>query len=446
MSQDDKDSNNPNNSNNSSNLHALMAAQKLLDDGQLEECLNKVKAYWLKNPYDAQAAILLARIMNEAGRADLSEKLERLSETLAHEQSRHCQTNSSSTFGRALTTDLFETGHALIDVRQHELAAMLLERCVRAHPAEPVINYELGFSLMSLGRFHEATKYFEKAAERDADFDTSLNLAVCYSLTRRIEEARNMLKGLETLAEQEDEKKEIAHRKAVLKRLERMQAKSVFTHRDWIYILYGSILLRPQIEKGKTVEGPQKIADTLALLKGLFQGLRVELEIIEYYSTYSRPLARILSDLLSLPADSYKGPNRPERALLVMSWAGDIIGPHRSFMENNYQRMLFAYALPMQEPLPVTPDVVGAFMEELYMPWSKNNEKGAGAEAIADTIIAKAQALETDPDFLNQIEEMVKYYDDRRELLILGNNAVFPERPEYSAEVHESVSLEIPSV
>lgn len=423
-----------------------MAAQKLLDDGRLDECMVSAKEYWLKNPEDAQAAILLSRIMAEAGRTDLAEKLQRLSETLAHEQARRADPNSTSTVDRALTTDLFESAHGLIDVRQHELAAMLLEHCVRAHPEEPVINYELGFSLMSLGRFHQATKYFEKAAQRDADFDTSLNLAVCYSLTRRIEEARNMLNSLENLAEQEDEKKELAHRKTVLKRLERMQAKSVFTHRDWIYILYGTILLRPQIEKGKTVEGPQKIAHTLALLKGLFQGLRVELEIIEYYSTYSRPLARILADLLSVSADSYKGPNRPERALLVMSWAGDIIGPHRSFMENNYQRLLFAYGLPMQEPLPVTPDMVGAFMEELYMPWSENIEKGTSTDAIADSIITKAQALETDPDFLNTVEEIVNYYADRRELLVLGNNSVFPERPEYSAEVHESVSLEIPSV
>ncbi len=321
----------------SSNLHALVAAQKQLDDGQLEECLAAVKAYWLKNPDDSQAMMLFARLMNEAGRTDLQSKLERLSSTLSTEQS---EAN--------LTSELFECGHGLIDVRQYELAAMLLDRCAKVHPSEPVINYELGFSLMSLGRFNQATKYFEKAREKEPDFDSTLNLAVCYSLTRRIDEAKEMLKQLESLAEEEDEKKELAHRRTVLKRLERMQNKSVFSYRDWLYILYGSILLRPQIEKGKTVEGPQKIAMTLALLKGVFQGLRVDVEIVEYYSTYSRPLAKILADLLSVTCDSYKGPNRPERTLLVMSWAADIIGPHRSFMENSYHRLLFAYGLPMQ--------------------------------------------------------------------------------------------------
>jgi tetratricopeptide (TPR) repeat protein len=434
----------------SSNLHSLMAAQKLLDDGQLEACLLSVKEYWLKHPEDAEAAALLGRVMNEAGRINLSEKLERLSKTLHCEQNKTSATSTSASNepveGSDLAHDLFETSHALIDVRLHDLAVMLLERCIKYHPNEPVINYELGFSLMSLGKFHQATKHFEKAGEKEKDFDTTLNLAVCYSLTRRIEEARNMLKCLEDLAQEDDEKKELAHRKTVLKRLERMQNKSVFTHRDWLYILYGSILLRPQLELGSTVEGPQKIAMTLALLKGLFQGLRVDVEIVEYYSTYSRPLAKMLAELLSISSDSYKGPNRPERTLLVMSWAADIIGPHRSFMENNYQRLLFAYGLPMSEPLPVTPDVVGAFIQELHMPWSENVQKGTNSDQVLESIVCKAQALETDPDFINQIEELVNYYDERRELLVLGNSSVFPERPEYSAEVHESVQLEIPSV
>lgn len=429
----------------SSNLHELLAAQKLLDDGQMEESLAAVKAYWLKNPDDGQAASMLGRVMYEAGRKDLSEKLDRLAQTLISASAKSSGPENVSP-ERELTTDLFESGHALIDVRQHDLAAMLLERCVKIHPSEPLINYELGFSLMSLGRFHEAAKYFEKASQKEKDFDTSLNLAVCYSLTRRVDEARNLLRDLEDLAQEEDEKKELGHRKIVLKRLERMQNKSIFTHRDWLYILYGSILLRPQIERGKTVEGPQKIAMTLALLKGLFQGLRVDLEVVEYYSTYSRPLAKTISDLLSITCDSYKGPHRPERTLLVMSWASDIIGPHRAFMENNYQRLLFSYGLPMKEPLPVTPDVVGAFMEELYMPWSENVQKGTSTDSISDSILDKALSLETDPDFINQIEEIVTYYAERREFLVLGNNAVFPERPEYSAEVHESVSLEIPGV
>lgn len=416
----------------SDNLHELISAQKLLDDGQLEASLAEVKSFWLKHPENAQAIALFGRVMHEAGRSDLSEKLERLANAIS---------TNENTIDK-LTGELFESSHALIDIRQHELAAMLLQRCVKVHPEEPVINYELGFSLMSLGRFAEATKHFEKAGEKDRDFDTALNLAVCYSLTRRIEEAKAALKLLEPLAQEEDEKKELAHRKTVLKRLERMQGKTFFTHRDWLYILYGSILLRPQIEKGKTVEGPQKVAQTLALLKGLLQALRVDVEIVEYYSTYSRPLARILADLLSISSDSYKGPNRPERTLLVMSWAGDIIGPHRAFQENVYQRMLFAYGLPMNEPLPLTPDVVGSFMEELFMPWSENVKQGGSSDSIIESVTEKALALETDPDFINQIEEIVTYYDERREFLVLGNSATFPERPEYSAEVHEHGNLE----
>ncbi len=80
------------------------------------------------------------------------------------------------------------------------------------------------------------------------------------------------------------------------------------------------------------------------------------------------------------------------------------------------------------------------------MPWSENVQKGTNSDSIAESILEKAQALECDPDFINQIEEAVNYYDERREFLVLANSSVFPERPEYSAEVHESVNLEIPSV
>lgn len=411
------------------NLGALMQAQKFLDDGQLEECLQLVKSHWLNNPQDTQACALLARVMNEAGHGDLAEKLERLSGIL----------NSDD---KLVSTELFESSHALIDIRQHDLASMLLRRCLIQHPEEPVINYELGFSLMSLGKFAEALKCFEKANEKESDFDTTLNLAVCYSLTRRIDDAKDTLKKLESLVGDDDEKKELVHRKTVLKRLERMQKKSIFSYRDWLYILYGSILLNPQPEFGNETEETKKIAWTLALLKGVFQGLRIEIETVEYYSTYSRPLTKILAELFGVTSDNYRGPNRPERALLVMSWASDIIGPHRSFMENNYQRVLFSYGLPMQEPLPVAPDVVGSFMQQLTMPWSENVTKGNSTQTLVDTIVQKAQAYEYDPDFIRQLEEAVTYYDERRELLVIGNNSVFPERPEYSAEVHQNETAE----
>ncbi len=123
----------------SSNLHALVAAQKLLDDGKLEECLAAVKAHWLKNPDDSQAVILMARLMNDALGAAI---------WLANSNAfpMHFPPRRSATTSSDLTSDMFETGHGLIDVRQHELAAMLLEHCAKIHPNEPVINYELGFS------------------------------------------------------------------------------------------------------------------------------------------------------------------------------------------------------------------------------------------------------------------------------------------------------------
>ncbi|HEY9786374.1 MAG TPA: tetratricopeptide repeat protein, partial [Candidatus Obscuribacterales bacterium] len=304
---------------------ALVRARELLADGRLEECLSVLKTYWLNNPADPQAALLFSQLMSEAGRGELSTKLEKLSEKLINGSSEKQDATISGADDKGSPQELFEAGYGLIDIRQHELAAMLLNRAVNLLPDEPVINYELGFSLMSLGRFQKAIPYFEQAAKLQEDFDTCLNLAVCLTMTRRSQEARDLLKRLEKLAHSDEEKKELAHRAVVLRRLDTLKSKTQLSLRDWLYILYGSIMINPKPPAGR--EDYQSIAATLAVLKGVLEGLRTEIEAVEYYSPYSKPLAQILGELMELPMDSYKGPARPDRALLVMSWASDIIGP-----------------------------------------------------------------------------------------------------------------------
>lgn len=445
----------------------LLEARRLLDEGLLEQCLSCLKSYWLQNENDTRAIGMFSELMQEAGRNEVARKLKRLTELLdakAAESSADVpeaaggksSPNPVSNFAPDAVSDsdvenpevdnsslegnsendipyaFFEAGFGLIDVRQHELAVMVLERCLKLMPNEPTVNYEIAFSLMSLARFDEAIAHFNLCTADGEDFDTVLNLSVCYTLTRRLAEAKKMIEKLATLTHDEDEQRELHHRKIVLKRLELMGNKQTFTPRDWQFVLYGGILLRTE-EHVHQKEDLTSIASTLAILKGVLEGLRIEFEAVEYYNSNARPLARILAELMEIPVDSYKGPHRPDRALLILSWATDIIGPHQAFVEHLHTRSIFSYGLTWNEPLPVAPEITGLLADDTIMPWEE--AQAETVDEIVAKILERARGLDCNPDILKATQECVEYYDSKRELLVLNNWTIFPDRPEYTAEV-----------
>src|SRR5262249_24768584 len=144
---------------------------------------------------------------------------------------------------------------------------------------------------------------------------------------------------------------ELKQQRSVLKRLETLSGKKVLTARDWLFIHYGSVLLKQSESAGSggkfgaVMDDYAEVARTLLIFRVVLEGLGAEYDVIEYYSSLSRPLAHALGELLGLPNDLYAGPNREERALLLMGWASDIIGPHQVFVEHSPLRNLFAYAL-----------------------------------------------------------------------------------------------------
>lgn len=421
----------------------LKRARTLLEEGALEESLAMVKAYWLEHPDDSEAAELFANLMQEAGRSDLSVRLENLAKTLPLQSTSQ---ESAQTKPKAL----FEAGFGLIDIRQHELAAMLLDRCFALVPDEPVISYELGFALMSLRRFKKAIPYFENAAAKAPDFDTFLNLTACYTMTGRKKEAEAVLKKIENLELDHEQSQEAAHRQLILRRLDSLGTKSDLNVRDWVYVLYGTILLRQSTRQDSVKEDAASIGEMLALFKGLMEGLRVEFEVVEFYGPQSRPLARALAELLEIPFDGYKGPSRSERALLTMTWASDIIGPHKSFTQNSEKRALFSYGLTWDEPLPLVPDLVGCLAHDEPMPWRHSSsapltsistsvfdqeEFDNKVEAIYKSILNQARDLESEPRIIQSVLDAVDYYSDKASLLTFGNSSAFPNRSEYTAEL-----------
>ena len=422
----------------------LEQAQRLLADGAHLECLAALKANWLSHPQDGKTIELFSKLMKEAGRPELAVKLENLAKCLSIG-------TSELSHQKLGIQELFEAGFGLIDIRQHELAVMLLKHCLALAPHESIFNYELGFALMSLQRFDEAIPYFEALADKSADFDILLNLAACYTMTRRTNEAASVLVRLGQLNLDQEQLRELNHRKVVLKRLQTLPQKTILSTRDWLYVLYGSVLLRQNNKDEIINEDQTSISTMLAVLKGVLAGMGVDLEVIEYYGLQSRPLARALAELLEIPASSYKGPDRTEKALLAMTWASDIIGPHESFLPNADLRTIFAYGLTWNEPLPLVPEIIGCLGYEEPMPWRQatsnfpaiNNDSNVLEEAEFDraidtiykSILYHARDLEADPTIIHSVQEIVDYYSDKTSLLLIGNAATFPYRSEYTAEL-----------
>jgi tetratricopeptide (TPR) repeat protein len=398
----------------------------LLGDGQIEAARLSAKKYWLINQEDPEIIDLFAEIMKEAGRQNVSVVLQNLSTKIKDNSQ-----NGKSKISKDISTELFAAGYALIDSRQPELASMLLKKCVQMFPDDPTINYELGFALMSLKKFNESTIYFQTALKKSDDFDTNLNLAACYTLTRKLSQAKSHIDRINQLAQTEEEKREVAHRKLVMRRFEGLGSRATLTARDWLYVLYGSVLLRSIPRLDNMPEDYRSAASMLVILKGVLDGLRIEFEAAEYYNVQSRPFAKMFSELSEISCDSYRGPARPEHALLIIPSAKDLIGPHESFIQNSLKRSLFSYNLPTQEPLPIVPDIVGCLGDDMQMPW-EDTERGEHATYM---IMQRARQLESDPDIIRSIQDTVDYYIDKRELLVINNTELCPQRPEFTAEI-----------
>jgi len=431
----------------------LKEIRDLLSEGQTEKSVALLKRYWLEHPDDADAADLFSNLMKDSGRSELSDRLSKLAKRLSSEAESEEVASEGGQESQAKESlnaqELFEAGFSLIDARHHELAAMLLNKCATLVPEEPVVNYELGFALMSSKRFDQAAGYFERAIEKFADFDTYLNLIACYSMLRRLDDAQNMIEKVEGMPLESEQLRELAHRKVVVRRLRTLSSKPTLSTRDWLYALYGAILLRPGLQSASNKEDVASIGAVLAILKGVMEGLRIESEVVEFFGAQSRPLAQALGELLEIPIGGYKGPGRAERALLTLSWASDVIGPHQAFTENSDRRAIMAYSLSWNEPLPVMPDIVGCLGFEDPMPWNEFGSITADAESnpLADhefkahveekykAILQNARDLESDPGILHAVQEALDFYVGKEDLLVLANSKAFPRRSEYTAEV-----------
>ena len=137
-------------------------------------------------------------------------------------------------------------------------------------------------------------------------------------------------------------------------------------------------------------------------------------------------------------------------ATKAMTWATDIIGPHKSFAKIEERRSLFCYGLTWDEPLPLVPEIIGCLGYEEPMPWRQRSpsfpvtdsasvfdehEFDNEVENSYKSILYNARDMESDPAMIHSVQEAVDYYTDKTGFLMLGNAATFPVRSEYTAEL-----------
>lgn len=426
---------------------ALKDAQTLLESGDTIASFDRVRKYWLSNPEDMQAVKLLAQIVGKSGRAALAEQLAKLSDT-----------------PQAMSGDpqiLFDTAYQLIEARQFHLAAMLLERAIQICPDQPSIHYELGFALMSVKQYSEAVKQFEKVVSLEEDFDSHLNLAACYALLRNVEKSREHVDRLMSLSETADTssvgskdeiQKELANRKLVLRRLELLQHKPAFNVRDWFFILYGAVLLEDQSLAGLAqadAAGNEmyKVAEAVLAMRGCLEAVGLEFDMIEYHSASARPLAECFARLIDLPVEPISDFSRTDRTLLVVAWGEELIDSFRMLSRNDGYRVIFAYGIPKDSPLPITPDIVAHILPHCDLPWHEellaHQSKDLGPlslpdeamAALVDQLVMRCSEVEGNPNVIRHCADLSDYFGHKKKLLILGNQETIPERPEYTAEM-----------
>ncbi|MBX9878255.1 MAG: hypothetical protein K2Y22_07325 [Candidatus Obscuribacterales bacterium] len=394
----------------------LKEAQRCFLEKKYDECFFHLKTHWIENFDDMEAVKLFSDLMKALEHKDLSASFTSL-----------CTDEGKVTDDPKL---MFETGYKLIDTRQYELAALLLKRCAAIVPDDPALNYELGFVLMLQKKFSEAIFYLEKSFAHEMTFDTALNLGACFALCRRMNDARELLVRMTTLAETEQEKAAVVEHEHILKRLEHFAGQSEMDARDWAYVLYGSVLL-DAVSLESQLEDYKSIAGILVQLKNFLKSSS-DITVIEYFNLKARPIAECLAGMLKLPVQNYKGPLQSGKALTVIANGDDIIGPHRSFLPLSEERTLFVYSLGL-EPLPLIMELIGK-LPDVLLPWD-NDEQLTDFKASSEKLLNAVGKINGNEAVSASAQKLFAYYQKKKSLLLWNNAETYSERPQYTAEI-----------
>ncbi len=251
---------------------------------------------------------------------------------------------------------------------------------------------------------------------------------------------------MKELALNPDEKTELANvNKITLRLQEYTNLKNIKNYRDWLYILYGNILLVDfKLDKAKFNEYEPNLVEILThiyILKRFFEALNISLELFEYFDDDSHILAQLFALIFELPVEKVSTEIKNAKCMLIVSNPHKIKEVYHNYTKINNNQIIYFYSLPFSSALPIIPAIVNCITDKLNLPFA---QIGYGTKEYNDLMIKAKDMInniETDCDSALKIQQLIEYYELRQPNLILENQDVFKDYVQYHGELKYLITV-----
>ncbi len=330
--------------------------------------------------------------------------------------------------------------YELINLNDYEIAIIFLQDLLKVLPDDIFLNYEYGFVLLLTGEYRQSMHYFEKVLNKEKSFDTVLNLIIGNIYLLNMDKLTIYQNLLKELASNPDERTELANVNKIILRLQEYPSlKNIKNYRDWLYILYGNILLVDfKSDKAMFNEYKPNLVEILThiyILKRFFEALNISLELFEYFDEDSHILAQLFALIFELPVEKVSTEIKNAKNMLIVSNPHKITEVYHNYNKINNNQIIYFYSLPFSSALPIIPAVVNCITDKLNLPFTQISY---GTKEYHDLMI-KAQDLvnniETDCNSAIKIQQLIEYYELRQPNLILENQDIFKDYVQYHGEL-----------
>ncbi len=397
------------------------------------------RAKWLLNPYD----IDITRDYSLACKQNnIIQILPQLDEYIINLNNFTLTKWQNSNF----LNSLVNLTYALINLNDYEVAVIFLQDLLKELPDDIFLNYEYGFVSLLTGKYSQAVNFFEKVLNQEKSFDTVLNLIIGNIYLFNMDKLTIYLNLLKELALNPDEKTELANvNKITLRLQEYTNLKNIKNYRDWLYILYGNILLVDfKLDKAKFNEYEPNLVEILThiyILKRFFEALNISLELFEYFDDDSHILAQLFALIFELPVEKVSTEIKNAKCMLIVSNPHKIKEVYHNYTKINNNQIIYFYSLPFSSALPIIPAIVNCITDKLNLPFA---QIGYGTKEYNDLMIKAKDMInniETDCDSALKIQQLIEYYELRQPNLILENQDVFKDYVQYHGELKYLITV-----
>ncbi len=399
--------------------------------------IQTLRQNWLESPYNQiQARAYLESVKNLAP-TDFTSKLDDF-------------INSIGDFSEKKWLDdnflivLINLSYELINLNDYELALIFLNDLYKANSQNLFVNYELGFVNLLLGNYQTALDFFEAVIIHENTFDTLLNIVMCKIYLTRLEKLDDYFVKLKLSAQSSEEEIEVFNTGKIIYRLnEIISAKNIKTYREWLYILYGSILINDRNnlldsqESGKTTNKSEltQILTDIYILKRFLESLNINIEIITYLEPDSFTLSHLFGLVFELPVELLTNQYNNAKCLIIVNDTQCLRTNYKTFTKTNRNIIFYCYELSNDISLPITPAIVNKITFDSVIPYSTITNDGKEYQEIMQKAFDTLPSIETDCNTANHIASLTQFYELKQANLLLDNTDTFKDYFQYHAEL-----------